>query len=91
MKDAYLKYLSPQTLLNRPGSEPAQLQDQLLRIINSPTSKIYFTISGSGLAASGDLGYVYGSTLINGKTDNYLRIWRKEKDDWKIALEVLHP
>jgi ketosteroid isomerase-like protein len=46
-------------------------------------------INGSGIASSGDIGYVYGTTIIDGKTDNYLRIWRREKTGWKIAVEVL--
>ena len=37
-----------------------------------------------------DLGYVYGTADINDKRDGYLRIWRREKDGWKIAVEVLH-
>jgi ketosteroid isomerase-like protein len=50
---------------------------------------IQYTILGSGIASSGDLGYVYGATVINGKTDNYLRIWRMENGDWRIVVEVL--
>lgn len=50
---------------------------------------IQYTIIGTGMASSGDLAYVYGNTTINNKRDNYLHIWRKEKDGWKIALEVL--
>lgn len=50
---------------------------------------IQYTIIGSGIAPSGDLAYVYGTTILNNKQDNYLHIWRKEKGGWKIALEVL--
>jgi len=35
------------------------------------------------------MAYIYGRTILNGKTENYQRIWRHEKDGWKIALEVL--
>ena len=50
---------------------------------------IQYTITGSGIAPSSDLAYVYGTTILNNKQDNYLHIWRKEKGGWKIALEVL--
>jgi hypothetical protein len=50
---------------------------------------IQYSISGSGISSSGDLGYVYGNTIIDSKTDNYLRIWRADKTGWKIAVEVL--
>src|SRR2546421_5507696 len=87
-KKAYLEYLSAQTLLNRNGHDPINDPDQLLNIPDSMHSTIQYIINGSGIAASGDLGYVYGTTLINNTTDNYLRIWRKEKNGWKIAVEV---
>ena len=51
--------------------------------------KVDYTILGSGIADSKDLGYVYGKLVVNGKTDNYLRIWRRESNAWKIVLEVL--
>ena len=35
------------------------------------------------------MGYTYGTAIINGKTENYFRIWRNEKAGWRIALEVL--
>ncbi|MGZ3881471.1 MAG: hypothetical protein ACXVBF_09055, partial [Flavisolibacter sp.] len=50
---------------------------------------IGYTVTGSGIAQSGDLAFVYGNTSINNKEENYLRVWRKEKDGWKIAMEVL--
>jgi ketosteroid isomerase-like protein len=58
-------------------------------MIETTPSNIQFTITGSGIAPGGDLAYVYGNTDINNKAENYLRIWRKEKEGWKIALEVL--
>jgi ketosteroid isomerase-like protein len=87
---AYKTYLSKQSILNRNGLYYPAIKDKSRseRIENTP-SAIEFTITGSGIAASGDLAYVYGNTLINTKAENYLHIWRREKDGWKIALEVL--
>ena len=48
-----------------------------------------FMINDSGIASSGDLGFVYGTITLNNKKENYLHIWRKEKEGWKIAVEVL--
>jgi hypothetical protein len=77
-------------LLNRNNHYPSDQLDQWLRIINSDMpAEIKYTINGSFFAPSRDMGVVYGTTLINGKTENYMRIWRKEKDAWKIAIEVL--
>ena len=76
-------------LLLRNGTFPAIAQDRLNDRISTMPPGIAYTIDGSGIAKGGDLGYVYGTTLINGKTDNYLRIWRREGKAWKLALEVL--
>ncbi|HTM93146.1 MAG TPA: nuclear transport factor 2 family protein [Flavisolibacter sp.] len=87
---AYSAYLSKQSILNRNGPyHPAiSRKSQSAMITNSPAI-IQFTILGSGIASSGDMAYVYGSAVIHNKVENYLHIWRKEKDGWKMALEVL--
>jgi hypothetical protein len=42
-----------------------------------------------GVSSAQDMGYTYGTATINDKTENYLRVWRREKTGWKIAVEVL--
>jgi hypothetical protein len=89
VKEKYSKWLSGSFILNRNGNAPAMNADSVSNLLRSGPGKIDYTVIGAGIASSGDLGYVFGITIINNKTDNYLRIWRKEKDGWKIALEVL--
>lgn len=86
---AYKKHLSNKTILLRNGRLPATSIDDQLIVIKQTPSDIEFTITGSDIASSGDLAFVYGNTIINSKPENYLHIWRKEKGGWKIALEVL--
>src|SRR5215469_12411855 len=81
--EAYKKYSSATAVLNRNDVLPQEAGKKTL-----PKS-IKYAVLGSGLASSGDLGYVYGTTIINDKTDNYLRIWRRENGEWRIAVEVL--
>jgi ketosteroid isomerase-like protein len=76
-------------LLSRNGRMPAMFTDMILGVMNSMPDKIEYAILGSGISSSGDLGYVYGTTMINGNKDNYLRIWRREYKKWRLALEVL--
>jgi len=90
LKDAYQKYLSGQTLLSRHNINPARTSEEIRDVSSNSPQSIQFTVDGSGISSSGDLGYVYGTTVIGGKTDNYLHVWRKEKQGWKLALEVLH-
>lgn len=77
------------SLLIRNGQTPAWDTDNYYRIMNLMPGKISYTILGSGIAPSGDMGYVFGVTLINGKKENYIRIWHLENKQWKLALEVL--
>jgi len=86
---AYKKYLSSKSILNRNGYMPATNSADQRKLLDMTTSSIQYKLDGAGMSPNMDLGYVYGTTTINGKTDNYLRIWRWEKDEWKIALEVL--
>jgi hypothetical protein len=85
VQEAYEKYLSGEARLNRNGLAPQERNFDA----NSYQQQKNTLILGSGIAPSLDLGYVFGSTTINGKTDNYMRIWRLEKEGWKMVLEVL--
>jgi ketosteroid isomerase-like protein len=87
---AYGSYLSKECILNRNGLVyPATSKKAQLQMIKGSPADIQFEVAGSGIAPSGDLAYVYGNTLLNNKPENYLRIWRREKTGWKIAVEVL--
>jgi len=89
LKKAYSNYLSAHTFLTRHGIAPGRTLEDIDAIVSKSFPSIQYSPIGSGLASSGDLGYVYGTTSANGKAENYLHIWRKEKEGWKIALEVL--
>jgi len=70
---AYDKFLSQRSLLFR----------------NSVSAAVKFSMIDGKISSAGDLGFVYGSTDLDGKKENYLHIWRKEITGWKLALEVL--
>jgi len=86
---AYKKYLSGESILNRNGHIPSIDAADQKGTIDSTSSSIKYSMDGWGLSTRQDMGYTYGTAVLNGKTDNYQRIWRHEKDGWKIALEVL--
>ncbi len=87
--DAYRDYLSRQSILNRNRSLPAAAAPEQTGLIEATPQELNFTMKGFRMARSGDLGCVYGTTLLGNTTENYLRIWRREKQGWKIAVEVL--
>jgi ketosteroid isomerase-like protein len=97
-RGGYLKTINGKLFLDAPSPMIIWSRNRILPQIagwgNSNEKDIFpenvqYSILGSGISTAGDLGYVYGTTIINGKTDNYLRIWRKENNGWRIALEVL--
>jgi len=87
--NAYKKYLSSESILNRTGNLPATSSSDQSQLIEVTPLSIQYKMDGWEMSENMDMGYVYGTTIINGKTENYLRIWRWEKNGWKIALEVL--
>jgi ketosteroid isomerase-like protein len=76
-------------ILKRNNTEPACSQDSYLKTISATPDFLEYKILGSGISVAGDIGYIFGSVVSNNKTENYLRIWRKEKQGWKLAVEVL--
>ena len=86
---AYEKYLSEKSILNRNGYLPAATSSDRNKLIELTPSSVQYKIEGSDMSGLLDMGYVYGTTVINGKTENYLRIWRWGYGEWKIAFEVL--
>lgn len=85
---AYKKYLSKHNLINRNGHLPVIVDPEAST--GGALSAIQYTIQGWVLSPGNDMACVYGNTMLNGKQDNYMRIWRHERNGWKIALEVLH-
>lgn len=80
---AYARYLSANGILNRNGGSTGT------KDVIGATPPMELRVEGSGMASSGDMGFVYGNTLIDKKQENYVHLWRREKTGWKIALEVL--
>ncbi len=86
---AYQTWLSAESILNRNGFLPAANSKERKIIIDSTPAAIKYTMMGWGISAVQDMGYTYGTAVINGKTQNYMRVWRREKKGWKLAMEVL--
>jgi ketosteroid isomerase-like protein len=88
-KQAYTSFLSSNSRLNYGGYLPALNSTERKALVDSLPLNISYTIIGFGSSPKNDLGYVYGTTDVNDKHEGYLRIWRREEDGWKIAVEVL--
>ena len=86
---AYKKFSSHKIILLRNGRLPAKSVDDVATVIGQTPRDMIYTVTGAGISAAGDLAFLYGNTSINNKAESYLRVWRKEKDGWRIAMEVL--
>ncbi|HEY3401978.1 MAG TPA: nuclear transport factor 2 family protein [Ohtaekwangia sp.] len=91
---AYFDYASTDIRFFRQNNFPIRaIQDAL-----GVHSKLTYTPSGSSIASTGDLGFVYGTVSFTEtkdgqqktRTANYLRIWKKEEGKaWKIVVDVV--
>ena len=79
----YMKYASAAARYYRPGNLVAKGPYPY-----SDTLKFSYKNEGTGMASSGDLDYAYGYVEVPGKTGNYLRVWKKEIDGWRIVLDA---
>src|SRR5262249_46244924 len=86
---AYKKYLSRVSILNRMKQAPAITPGDQGNLIASTPFPLQYMIDGWAISPGRDMGYAYGKVTAEGKTENYQRIWRHEKDGWKIAVEIL--
>jgi ketosteroid isomerase-like protein len=66
--------------------------------LDSPDNHLTWAPVGAGMAASGDLGYTYGTYEFSSKDKDgkpvvnkgkYATIWKKQKDgSWKVAMDM---
>jgi ketosteroid isomerase-like protein len=90
---AYIKFISPEARLYRSKREPFTSAEQIEKYFNETTEKITFASVDAEIASTGDLAFVYGSTVVHEKTDRnsfFMRIWRKENSTWKIVLDLVN-
>jgi|GEM_PF-245448 len=91
-------YLSPNGRLHRSGEKPFDTPEKIQANIDIEKNVSFsFEQSGGGIAKSADMAYTYGQTTLVVNTDekeqkiltNYLRVWKKENQQWKIVLDVI--
>jgi ketosteroid isomerase-like protein len=86
---AYLEHAAPGVLLLREGAARAEGVDAATAL--AARHPVSWEPIEAFVSEAGDLGWVYGLTLLAGEPDSagYLRVWnRLPGGDWKIALDV---
>jgi hypothetical protein len=89
-KSAYSSFASKEIWFNTQGHLPVNGINNLSVALKAIADGIEFTPLGSGISAGKDFIYVYGATKLNDKPGNYVRVWVKENDSWKLILQVLN-
>jgi ketosteroid isomerase-like protein len=96
MKDAFLEYIDSNGVLLRPNVIPIAGADAVDYIIALKDEGYTMTWkpNDATVAASGELGYTYGSYILQPATKDtvfygtYVSIWKKQDDGkWKFILQ----
>jgi ketosteroid isomerase-like protein len=86
---AFRKFLHPGSWLNTDGKHPIQTSARILAELEKLPAAIQFEPIAGGVSASRDIAYVYGTIRYEKKNENYLRIWGRTGEGWKIILQVI--
>jgi ketosteroid isomerase-like protein len=89
--------LSVDARIYRGGSEPIVSPRQSLLFLEGTTSKPTFDPIDGQTSSARDMAFVYGKCAVDEVLDGknivrqsfYLRIWVKEENSWKIALDLI--
>jgi ketosteroid isomerase-like protein len=93
---AFLTYMDKNCVMLRPNSLPIKGRDTVSKIFASRPDT-GFTLTWTPLyadvAASGELGYTYGTFFVRSKSDSgegtYCTVWRKDSTGkWKYVMDT---
>jgi len=97
----YLSYYSEDAVEVPNGTAFLQGKAEIAKtmgFLDNPDNHLTWAPVGAGTAASGDLGYTYGTYEFRSKDKEdkpvvshgkYTTIWKKQKDgNWKVALDM---
>jgi len=91
MMTAFLEYLAGDAVLFRPGPVNGK---EAIRARGERPVVLDWEPSFADVAASGDFGYTTGPWTLKIKGDtttlhgHFVSVWRKEKDGWKVAVDL---
>jgi ketosteroid isomerase-like protein len=83
----------------RQGTFPVVGREAVEKTLKVQTEFIKWSPSKGDVAASGDLGYAYGTYEVRAKASdsqptergNYARVWRHDRRGWRVVFQVANP
>ncbi len=91
---ALLIHGDPSLRLHRAGSPPMMGSERVGDYLKQHPMSYRCEPLGSGVASSGDMGFVYGRYDAMNIADRgfYVRVWRRnEQGQWRVVLDSMHP
>jgi ketosteroid isomerase-like protein len=89
------EYMASEFRVHRQQNNPVTTREQLKQL--NEKHKFTFEQVGMEMADSGDMAYTFGKVKVEIARDNssrvlpanYIRVWRRIKNKWKIVLDVI--
>jgi ketosteroid isomerase-like protein len=80
----------------RANLEPAVGKNAAMNVVSARQGTLSWVPATSDIAASGDLGYTYGTfDLKSGGASvehgSYVRVWKKHDGKWRVVMDVMSP
>jgi ketosteroid isomerase-like protein len=92
LRDGYAHVLMDATRFHRGGAMPVVGREAILERVASKEERYAGSLTRVETAASGDLGFSYGSYVLSGpapESGSYLRIWhRGANGDWYLVVDL---
>ncbi|PZR28440.1 MAG: hypothetical protein DI535_06055 [Citrobacter freundii] len=88
-QEAIQHFLHPNSWLNTDRQQPLQSTNEILSILTSLPAETRFKPIAGGISSSNDLAYVYGDIEYGNKKENYLRVWGRSSEGWRVILQVI--
>lgn len=94
MRRAYYEYMAEEGVLLRPQTMPLRGAEAIdyLSLVDDSTYTLTWVPRDARIAASGDMGFSYGTYLLTGNGEiyegTYVNVWQKENGTWKFVLNA---
>lgn len=86
---AYKPVLLPEAHMMGSDQPPAATPEAVAAELARRPKAIRFSPLGGSVAVLGDLAWTYGDAAWDGGRGHYVRIWRHDRDGWRIAFDEI--
>ena len=95
LRAGYSSHASERVRLYREGAGPVLGKTEALATAAPEGGRLFWTVERSELSRSQDFGYARGHYAADSPhattLGHFLRVWRREADGWRIALDITLP